>query len=96
MSHVTNIVRNSQLSDSAKELFNILWEDYGDDSLSYVRSDDISIKKLKVAGWTSDKVLHSLMELTKGGWVDEAWLANNRLESAYSRYVLNSILFNKS
>jgi hypothetical protein len=96
MSHVTNIVRNSQLSDSAKELFNILWEDYGDDSLSYVRSDDISIKKLKVAGWTSDKVVNTLMELTKSGWVDEAWLANNRLESAYSRYVLNSILFNKS
>ena len=91
MSHVTNIVGNSQLSDSAKELFNILWEDYGDDSLSYVRSDDISIKQLKVAGWTNDKVVHALMELTKGGWVDEAWLANNRLESAYSRYVIDSI-----
>lgn len=91
MSHVTNIVRNSQLSDSAKELFNILWEDYGDDSLSYVRSDDISIKKLKVAGWTSDKVVNTLMELTAAGWVDRVWIANNKLEVLYSRYVINSI-----
>ena len=91
MSHVTNIVRNSQLSDSAKELFNTLWEDYGDDSLPYVRSDDISIKKLKVAGWTSDKVVNTLMELTAAGWVDGVWIANNKLEDLYSRYVINSI-----